>query len=83
MLTLDAALGFQHEGVFVFQVLLNQLAYAVGAFALSLSTSEQPAVKSTLQRHKMLVLQTSTTMSLLTKGYMDILNKVLLLTKRH
>lgn len=40
MLTLDAALGFRHEGVFVFQVLLNQLAYAVGAFASEIYPAE-------------------------------------------
>jgi len=69
VLTLDAALGFLHEGVFTFQVLLNQLEDAVEAFALSLSASEQPAVKSVLRRCKVSVLQTSSHhVSLLTKG---------------
>lgn len=43
VLTLDVALGFLHEGVFISQVLLNQLEDAMWVFALSLIECQQAA----------------------------------------
>lgn len=43
VLTLDMALGFLREGVFISQVLLNQLEDAMWVFALSLIECQQAA----------------------------------------
>lgn len=43
VLTLDVALGFLHGGVFISQVLLNQLEDAMWVFALSLIECQQAA----------------------------------------
>lgn len=43
VLTLDMALGFLHEGVFISQVLLHQLEDAMWVFALALTECQQAA----------------------------------------